>query len=398
MLLAVNAGGHPDRVRTDTVPSTSPEATAAIPLGSIAFAADAGAGDALTDPVGYGRVETDPQPMDIYVTRDGEPTRRLTSSNADERCPAFSPDGQRLAYLEVPGSRGSLAPSIVVRRLDAARDWGVTEMRARLPASEAYGLKLNIGVPCPQWSPDGSRLAYLTYPVDLRFTLRDDAVAELRVSTLDGQERVINPGRPAYPEGPFAWSPDGDAIAYAGADGVWAAALDDGAPSLVWRTDGTPTAVSWSSRGELAVTVRTSVAVEGGFRDVLSLHVVDLDTGTERMLDEAHVYDYVASWSPDGSRLAFVGDDGRIRVSDRDDGSTARLLPRKQDGGAFEFWDVAWSPDGERLLALARSDRAVHGFALVSLSTDGAAAEVLTPWTWALDWINLGDVSWQPSR
>ena len=84
--------------------------------------------------------------------------------------------------------------------------------------------------------------------------------------------------------------------------------------------------------GELAVTVRTPVAVEGGYRDALSVHVVDVDTGSERTLDEIHVYDYVAAWSPDGSRLAFVGDDGHIRVSDRDDGSTARLSPRQQDG------------------------------------------------------------------
>ena len=56
---------------------------------------------------------------------------------------------------------------------------------------------------------------------------------------------------------------------------------------------------------------------------------------------------------------------------------------------------MAWSPDGERLLALARADD--RGFALVSLSTDGDSADVLTPWTWALDWINLGDVSWQPT-
>ena len=196
-LLAVNVGEHPDSVRTSKVPSTSPKATADIPLGSIAFAADAGAGDALTDEIGYGRVETDPQPMDIYVTREGEPTRRLTSSDAHERCPAFSPDGQRLAYLEVPDSRGSLAPSIVVRRLHVARGWGVTEMRVLLPASEAYGVKLNIGVPCPKWSPDGSRLAYRAYPQ----SPYPGGAGELRVSTLDGQERVVSSGGPAYPGG-----------------------------------------------------------------------------------------------------------------------------------------------------------------------------------------------------
>ena len=295
---AVNAGNCPDSVRTSKVPSTSPTTTVDIPLGSIAFAADAGAGDALTDPVGSSGVETDPQPMDIYVTREGEPTRRLTSSSAHERCPAFSPDGQRLAYLEVPASGGSLAPSIVVRRLNAARGWGVTEMRVLLPASEAYGVKLNIGVPAP-WSPDGSRLAYLAYPQSS--PMPEDAAEELRVSTLDGEERVVNAGRPAYAEGPFAWSPDGDAIAYAGADGVWRAPLDGGAPSLVWRTDGKPTAVSWSSRGELAVTVQTTVPVEGGSRDVLSVHVVDVDTRQSADARHViHVYDTGLRGRPTG--------------------------------------------------------------------------------------------------
>ena len=32
--------------------------------------------------------------------------------------------------------------------------------------------------------------------------------------------------------------------------------------------------------------------------------------------------------------------------------------------------------------------------ALLSLSTHGALVEVLTPWTWAFDWISLRDVSW----
>jgi Tol biopolymer transport system component len=440
-LLAIDAGRDPDSVRTRTVPptpapSTSPATTSPSPTiessprtlpattaadgapattstppisisprgGSIAFAADAGAGEALTDPVPFQRIELHPEPMDIYITGEGEPTRRLISTNAHERCPAFSPDGERLAYLELSAQGG---PSIVVVRLDAA-DPLAPEMRVLLPAAEIYetpsSTRLTIGVPCPQWSPDGRRLAYLAYT-----GWRTGQDAELRVSTLDGQELVVASVRlDGYSQGavPFAWSPDGNAIAYAAPDGVWRRPLDGSAPSLVWNPEGIPISVSWSSRGEMAVTVRTSIAEGAGMRDVLSVHVVDAAAGGEQTLDTIHVYDFAAAWSPDGSQLAFVGDDGQIRLSDRDDGSTTTLSPRDEDDTEFRYWDVAWAPNGDRLLALARSDLCLNvrtglhceGLALFSVSTDGASADLLTPWTWAFDWINLGDVSWQPIR
>ena len=388
--------------------------------GLIAFAADASAGDALTDPVDFVTVETRPQPMDIYLTGAGGPTRRLIATDAHERCPVFSPDGQRLAYLEVPPNAasdgpfeaptvdGSVAPSIVVVRLNAAGVPSAPEMRVLLPASAGYRVKLDIGVPCPQWSPDGGHIAYLAYRAD---------AAELRVSSLGGRESVLtsNVGGDVH-RAPFAWAPDRDAIAYVHerlvrdgraipltADGVSIAALGGRAPIFIWRPDnvgtfaepdGRPTSVSWSSRGELAVTVVTDVAGDGGRREVSTLHVVDVDTGSERSLAMVHTYDYAGAWSPDGSRLAFVGENGHILLSDRRDGSTTTLSPRDDEGQEFHFWDVAWSPDGQRLLALARADDV--GFALVSLSTDGESADVLTPWTYAMDWINLADVSWQP--
>jgi Tol biopolymer transport system component len=361
--------------------------------GLIAFAADASGGDALTDPVEFGMVEIHPERMDIYVTQQGEPTRWLIATDAHERCPAFSPDGRYLAYVELGQRVRSVAPSIVVVRVNVSGVLSAPELRVSLPADAVYERKLSIGPPCPQWSPDGSQIAYLALPQ-----------RELRVSTLDGQERVLDSITPSFVDGPFAWSPDGDAIAYTTTDGVWVGSLDGSAPTLVWRTDGRPVSVSWSPRGELAVTVLTEVAESGGTRDVRTVHVVDVDTGSERSLDTIHVYDYGAAWSPDGSRLAFVDEKGDVRLSDRNDSSMTTLSPRYEDGRQMHFWDVTWSPDGERLLAMARSDSpspsnstdSERGFALVSLSTDGASADALTPWTWAMDWINLQEVSWQP--
>lgn len=379
-------------VRTDTA-SLAPSGFPIRP-GSIAFAADAGAGPAFTDPVEYPRVETRPQPMDIYITRSGEPVRRLTSDDEHERCPSFSPDGERLAYLSVPRSGD---PSIVILGISGATVLDDPQLRVRLPAVAGYGVKLAIGYPCPAWSPDSSQLAYLAYPADPDQSSNGISAAdaaELRVVSLDGQERVVNPGWLADSLSPFAWSAAGTAIAYARDDGVWAADLDGRAPVLLWRPDGTPSAVSWSSRGELAVTVVTEVPADGGFRRESSVHIVEVGGRSETLAESIHEYDGVASWSPDGSQLAFVSQDGRVVLRDRDDPDAAgHLSPPRVDDDGIGLWDVAWTPDGERLLALARSE--TRGLALIALSPEGAADEVLTPWSWALDWINLRDVSWQ---
>jgi Tol biopolymer transport system component len=99
-----------------------------------------------------------------------------------------------------------------------------------------------------------------------------------------------------------------------------------------------------------------------------------------------------AAWSPDGSHLAFSGGAGHIRVYDRATGTTARLTPRLAGGDRVRLAGVAWSPDGQELLSKART--ADRGEALVSLPIDGTSTEVRTPWTWALDWIDLTDMDW----
>ena len=381
---------------------------------TIAFAADAGAGEALTNPITYRRVETQPEPMDIYVARAGEPARRLVSSGAHERCPAFSPDGERLAYLSVPAEplgagfpdTRRLDATLVVLRLDGAVDPSDPELVVPFPAAAGYGVRRQVGYACPQWSPDGSRLAYLAHLV-LPGDLSPDS-AELRVVTLDGQERVVDAMSVSDVRSPFAWSPSGDALAYLRDADLWTATLDGRTPTLLWQPGGFPTAVSWSSRGELAVTVVSTTPVPGGSREDRVVHVVRADGGSERVGAVYSGCDRSSSWSPDGTRLSFVGADGQLVLHDRDDGSTALLSPPMVDGRAVGLCDVAWSSSGEQLVALAHAvdvrlwDKdpdfiAARGMALLSLSTDGALIDVLTPWSWAFDWTNADEVSSYPS-
>src|SRR5262245_56034525 len=181
--LALRAGDDSEGVRVDTVPVTEPPA-AGIGPGAVAFAADRSAGQGLPQAPDFYTLETEPQPMDIYVTDDGE-IGRLIATDAHERCPRFSPDGERLAYLTT--SPTGHDPTIVVIRLDAPDD---PELRIPLRAAVDYGVRLNEGPRCPAWSPDGTRLAYLAYQRNQ--TGQAIGIAEIRVVTLDGEERVVN--------------------------------------------------------------------------------------------------------------------------------------------------------------------------------------------------------------
>lgn len=363
-----------------TAPPVAPKPTrlALTDENALFVAADAGAGESLTSRVEFPRVETRPSAMDIYLVSSGMPVRRVVATPAHERCPVVSPDHKRLAYFS--------DATIVVVALDPAGSPGGQQLEVDLGAEgeRAYRPTLNIGPACPRWSPDGLSLAY-----------RAGTARGLHVVTLGGQRRELGPG----PGGPpvdlpwaadFAWSPDGSEVAYSSGEGVWRVSSGGGEPKRVWWGAGRPIAVSWSARDELAITVRTVVSATDGEREVDTVQVLDLGSGLSEPLAEIRADDAGAVWSPDGAELAFIGQDGHIHLTDRSRGTTSTLTPRV-DGRRFDCWDVAWSRDGAKLLALLRAE---EGLALALIPVDGSPAEVLTPWTWGFDWINLEDVSW----
>ena len=188
----------------------------------------------------------------------------------------------------------------------------------------------------PDWSPDGTKIAFVSGRDDNRWT-------QIYVMDADGKNVIRLTDGPGQKEDPD-WSPDGgkiaftvdnlfpkeDYIAVIDADGKNRKKLEDQAKYPSWSPDGGEIAfVSWrDGANEIYV-----MGVGGLRRKRVTQDVVDK---------------WSPSFSPDGRRIAYaaaheefihihvIGADGRNRVR----------LTRNEEG----HWAPAWTPDG-RIIA-----------------------------------------------
>ncbi|MGK2962790.1 MAG: hypothetical protein ACSLFK_11665 [Gemmatimonadaceae bacterium] len=237
------------------------------------------------------------------------------------------------------------------------------------------------------WSPDGSRIAYMVWEGGTTLWTADSAGNARRQLTTEGFENIFSSER-----GP--WSPDGRDILYqsqrTGTTDLWLISADGGEPrqltrdirndgSQAWSEDGNWIAFR-SDRGrqwdvwvipaaggtERRVTdteiEETRIKWRPGTRSLVmvtraeksSAWSVSTDAGGERQLTPDSLNLTWQNLSPDGKTLAYVVDRG-ARVHDLVVSSLAGGAPRTLIAGGGTVEDLAWSPDGSRILFL--SDR-----------------------------------------
>lgn len=145
-----------------------------------------------------------------------------------------------------------------------------------------------------------------------------------------------------------AWSPDGDRLAYVsfenGQSEVFIQELATGERQSVSRQPGINGAPSFSPDGErLALTITTG---RGG----PNLHVLDLASGEKRQITHSRAIDTEPAWYPDGDQLAFTSDRGgapQIYTVPASGGRVSRLT---FEGGYNAR--PALSPEGDQLAVL----------------------------------------------
>ncbi len=238
--------------------------------------------------------------------------------------PTFSLDGTRIAFIR------KVEEMVRVFAVDAIGGETIELTTAPLPT-----------VSWLRWSPDGTRLAWLSggslwiamtdgsdaHPLDLGLIIRE----EFAWRSPDGSELVVrglDTGRAAT--GLFLVKADGSSVRPV-------TPLDGGDHDYYW--------VSWSPDGKRVAysdwpdkryPVQVHVLTIEGLRDV----VLRPDAGSEH---------FAPAWSPDGTRLAFVVGGRGIGVVPTGDESPHVTLTGPSFMGALVY---DWSPDSSVILAV----------------------------------------------
>ena len=185
------------------------------------------------------------------------------------------------------------------------------------------------------WSPDGAQVAFVH-----QASLSTEQT--LMAINADGTgARTIHSGAPQLTEP--TWSPQGDRLAvFYLIDpfdvGIGVIGADGSGYAPVAGTEGATGSASWSPAGDRLLFTR------GG-----SLWLVDAAGGTPQQIAAGASG---GQYSPDGARLAALAA-GAIVVLNADGTGRTTVVPSTFSGGTV-IGDVAWSPDGTRLIFFGR--------------------------------------------
>jgi TolB protein len=301
-------------------------------------------------------ISRDPEQLRMtlhVVNADGNGRRILTRTAWNLWAPAWSPDGERLAFERRVGplTKGQCACDIDLFVMNA--DGSGQQNLTRNPV---YDYR-------PVWSPDGQKLAFGRY--------RD--VWVMNADGSDQRRLTPNPQGDDWP----VWSPDGQQIAFGSFRSfnwdVWVMNADGSGHRNLTRNRAQDYFPTWSPDGRKTAFVRTrnSSRFHG---HPFELWVMNADGSGQRRLtretwhvpglplawSESDFLTQAPRWSPDGRKLLFVSRrDGNAEVYVVDaDGSGQRKLTRNP----ADDRDPAWSPDGRKIAFISTRDgeRAIY--------------------------------------
>jgi TolB protein len=252
----------------------------------------------------------------------------------------------RIAYVAATGSRTQ-----PVRRL-AIMNWDGTD--------HSYLTQGEVTVTSPRLSPDGQRIAYMSFA---------GGTPHIRVIDIDGSNDHALLQSPSMSFSP-RWSPDGRQIAFSMAvDGntdIYIADASGGFPRRLTTAPGVDTSPSFSPDG-------SKIVFESDRSGSQQLYVMDASGSGQRRISFGAGSSSSPVWSPDGELIAFsrwTGVSAHIGVMSPTGGREKILTNGWQDEAP------SWAPDSEWLV-FQRTQQGTGVASLYTVAVGGGDAKLL---------------------
>ena len=255
---------------------------------------------------------------------------------------------------------------------------------SNLDGSERRRLTKRLQASTPAWSPDGQQIAFTRNEDVGEFTTFSDD--DVFVMDADGDDaHQLTPERDGKHAGQPAWSPDGRQIVYIqGANvptgqpsrpgSLFVMDANGGNVRRLTRGDA-DVDPAWSPDGK-EIAYGHCFGIESPTFCTLDLFVMDVATGASRQLTRTpFFYEAGYAWSPDSSRIAFtrwtppadVMPLARIYAIDR--GGTGETLLHEHENYVGGLYSLAWSPDGRTLAFETSPNRECTAISLFDVGT-----------------------------
>jgi dipeptidyl aminopeptidase/acylaminoacyl peptidase len=230
------------------------------------------------------------------MNADGTGQAQLTKLGGMATFPDFSPDGTRVAF----GGTQATDTHTEILTVDAATGGSLTVL------TSCADLKPGCGNDFPAWSPDGTKIAWIH--VDETDADGNATIEQVWVMNADGSDaHALTTDAPIKDQLPD-WSPDGTKIAYhsgpGGSGGIWVMNADGSDPHQLIgcaATDPTPCATgdyggpAWSPDGQQIAFL--SFPADATDRPVM---IMNADGSNVHRVIAGPSIDFVPAWQPIG--------------------------------------------------------------------------------------------------
>ena len=266
-----------------------------------------------------------------------------------------------IIYEKLIGIRGAFATRVVYVTVNKKQD-GSKQFTLQVSDADGYNpqvlLESSEPLLSPAWSPDGSKIAYVS------FEGKNSEIYIQDVTTGKRERVASNPGINSAP----AWSPDGKRLALTlskdGNPEIYIMNISNKSLTRITNNFAIDTEPTWSSDGKfLAFT-----SDRGGNPQI---YEVKIGENKARRLSFNGAYNAGATYSPDDESLAVVhGNKGiyKIGLLDRSSGQVNALTDSRMDESP------SFAPNGHMIIYTTTG---ASGTALAAISVDGTVHQRL---------------------